>query len=642
MALPPRLSEGWATRVGVILAVTGSAVGLGNFLRFPGQAAQNGGGSFIIPYIVALLLLGIPIALTEWTMGRYGGRKGYNSSPGVFSAVVGRPRGAYLGILGPVIPMMIFMFYIVVEAWCLGYAWYYLTGQTHHFATPEASAEFFTSFTGANEDMSLFGLSQSPLLLLVMLCFVFNFFLIYRGLAKGIEIFCKIAMPLLLILAIIVLARVLTLGTPDADKPQQNVVNGLGYMWNPVVDGTLLAGADANVLRLIQLGGGSFEPVMDEQRMTALEFDDPRIIGWALTTAGWRGATDRAPLDESIDWVIGEGEKQETFTIAESVTPSGIWRHPRSRLALEVGSDRLEVRSLTLGQSLANAEIWLAAAGQVFFSLSVGFGIVITYASYIRRRDDVALSSLTSCAGNSFCEVALGGLIAIPAAFIFLGLATVANPPGTFGLGFVALPSVFTMMPAGRLFGFLFFFLLFLAAVTSSISMLQPAIAFLEESLNIGRKASVVLLGFITGVGTLFVMAFSAGYAAIDSLDFWVGTVGIFIMATVQLILFGWVMGLDKGMAEMRDGAEISLPSWLPFVLKYVSPAYLLLVFALWVTNNLPDRLRGMFTPTDGKLPVDAIAFCFVILMIIFTGLLLTRAVANWTKRELADQETYP
>ena len=71
----------WGTRVGVILAVAGSAVGLGNFLRFPGQAAANGGGAFMIPYFAALLFLGIPIGWAEWTMGRYGGRKGFHSSP---------------------------------------------------------------------------------------------------------------------------------------------------------------------------------------------------------------------------------------------------------------------------------------------------------------------------------------------------------------------------------------------------------------------------------------------------------------------------------------------------------------------------------------------------------------------------------
>ena len=75
--------EYWGSRIGVILAVAGSAVGLGNFLRFPGQAAQNGGGAFMIPYFVSLLILGIPLCWAEWTMGRYAGTRGFHSAPGI-------------------------------------------------------------------------------------------------------------------------------------------------------------------------------------------------------------------------------------------------------------------------------------------------------------------------------------------------------------------------------------------------------------------------------------------------------------------------------------------------------------------------------------------------------------------------------
>ena len=76
------MRESWGTRLGVILAVAGSAVGLGNFLRFPGVAVQNGGGAFMIPYFLAFLLLGIPICWVEWIMGRRAGRlSGLSSAP---------------------------------------------------------------------------------------------------------------------------------------------------------------------------------------------------------------------------------------------------------------------------------------------------------------------------------------------------------------------------------------------------------------------------------------------------------------------------------------------------------------------------------------------------------------------------------
>ena len=74
-------SENWGSRVGLVLAMAGNAVGLGNFLRFPVQAIQNGGGAFIIPYIVCFLLMGLPLLFIEWSMGRFGGKYGDHSTP---------------------------------------------------------------------------------------------------------------------------------------------------------------------------------------------------------------------------------------------------------------------------------------------------------------------------------------------------------------------------------------------------------------------------------------------------------------------------------------------------------------------------------------------------------------------------------
>ena len=106
----PAPTQQWGSRLGVILAVAGSAVGLGNFLRFPGQAAQNGGGSFMIPYFLALLVLGIPIGWAEWAMGRYGGRKGFHSAPAIMGVVGKGAIARYLGVIGVLIPLGVFFF----------------------------------------------------------------------------------------------------------------------------------------------------------------------------------------------------------------------------------------------------------------------------------------------------------------------------------------------------------------------------------------------------------------------------------------------------------------------------------------------------------------------------------------------------
>src|SRR5437867_1591118 len=139
-----RPKEEWASRLGMIMAVAGSAVGLGNFLRFPGQAALNGGGGFMIPYFCALLFLGIPICWAEWTMGKYGGQFGFNSCPAIF------------GVLGLLVPIVIYMYYVLIESWCLGYAWCYLAGWIDF--GPDAtvwsqkSTEFFNGFVGYDFD----------------------------------------------------------------------------------------------------------------------------------------------------------------------------------------------------------------------------------------------------------------------------------------------------------------------------------------------------------------------------------------------------------------------------------------------------------------------------------------------------------
>ena len=142
----------WGTRVGVILAVAGSAVGLGNFLRFPAQAAAHGGGAFMIPYICALVFLALPIGWAEWAMARYGGEKGFHSGPAILG-MVGRGRVArYFGILSVLIPMIVYMYYVYIEAWCLRYAWEYLIGGVQLTGSIEeqakASAVFFGEATG--------------------------------------------------------------------------------------------------------------------------------------------------------------------------------------------------------------------------------------------------------------------------------------------------------------------------------------------------------------------------------------------------------------------------------------------------------------------------------------------------------------
>ena len=87
-------SECWGSKIGLVLAMAGNAVGFGNFLRFPIQAIQNGGGAFIIPYLVCFVLLGLPLVFVEWTMGRWGGQRGHHSTPFAMEKMGKRKSGA--------------------------------------------------------------------------------------------------------------------------------------------------------------------------------------------------------------------------------------------------------------------------------------------------------------------------------------------------------------------------------------------------------------------------------------------------------------------------------------------------------------------------------------------------------------------
>ncbi|MCB9878348.1 MAG: sodium-dependent transporter [Planctomycetes bacterium] len=499
----------WGSRLGVILAVSGSAVGLGNFLRFPGNAAENGGGAFMIPYFLALLLLGIPIGWAEWTMGRYGGQKGFHSAPAILGVWSKGGVGRYLGGLGVLIPLGVYFWYVLVETWCLYYVIEYFNPFTNGIGIdPTAPIEeqvkvthaFFETVTGAKDNGILFSQPTLPdgsgggvhkIVWTFFLVAALNIFFVFRGLSKGIEAVCKAAMPIMAVLGIVILVRVLTLGTPDPAKPEQSVLHGLGYLWNPQLE------------------------------------------------------------------------------------------------------------------ALGNFKTWLAAAGQIFFSLSVGFGVIINYSSYMKKKDDVVLSGLTASATNEFFEVALGGLITVTASIVFVGVAvTQQGTGGTMSLGFKTLPMVFAQMPGGNFFGGAFFLILFLAAITSSLSMLQPTKAFIEESLGCDRTKSTLIVTAWGLIGNFFVLWYSKNLIALDTIDFWVGTFFILVVAGVQIVAFGWIFGVDKGIEEAHRGANMRIPKVFAFVMKYVSPLFLGIVVVGFCINNVPDYLATLFG--DGESAGDA------------------------------------
>lgn len=369
----------WNSRLGAVLAVAGSAVGFGNFLRFPGLAAQYGGGSFMIAYFCAFIFLGIPLCWVEWAIGRRAGFLGGHSCASALMLISRHPLWKYLGVLGVMTPLSISMYYMYLEGWTLGYCYNTAIGALS-LHDSEQFSNFFSGFTGSAQNGAVYDLSKSNLIYFFIFAVFANLFLLYRGITKGIEWFSKWSIPVLLITALFILIRVLTLGTPDATHPERNINEGLGYMWNP--------------------------------EKTILLVDGKTV---AMVPAG----TD---------------EEQKAALIA--------------RVQASQPGQLVTEQHISLIEGLKNPELWIAAAGQIFLSLSVGFGILVCYASYVGRGKDIALSSLTANTANEVVEVGIAGMMIVPAAVSLLGVAAAAGA-STFGLGFTVLPEVFAAMPGG-------------------------------------------------------------------------------------------------------------------------------------------------------------------------------------------------
>jgi SNF family Na+-dependent transporter len=233
--------------------------------------------------------------------------------------------------------------------------------------------------------------------------------------------------------------------------------------------------------------------------------------------------------------------------------------------------------------ALKSAKVWLEAAGQIFFTLSVGIGVILTYASYLSKGDDVVLSGLTAASTNELAEVILGGSIVIPAAFVFFGpldIQSIARS-GVFNLGFVTMPLVLNKLPVAQIFGFIWFSLLFLAGITSSVSLAQPAVAFLEDEFDIDRKKAVLIFGVISFLLCQPAIFFLKN-GVVDELDFWGGTFFLVLFATIETILFAWVFGMEKAWDEIHKGADMQVPPVYKFIIKYITPLFLFFIIGAW------------------------------------------------------------
>lgn len=482
--------QSWGTRIGLILAMAGNAVGLGNFLRFPVQAVQNGGGAFIIPYLVSFLLMGIPLLWVEWAMGRYGGKFGHHSTPFILDTMAKHRFWKYFGVFGIFTNIAVAAYYCYIESWTLAYLFHSVSG-TFRGMSQEEVKNFFLDYVDLSHSTS--GIPYEALIFYV-LCLGLNVYILSQDLSKGIERVARIGIPALLLFGAFLAVKGITLGDSGAPPGCKdcNSLLALNFLWEP-------------------------------------QF-----------------------------------------------------------------------------HTLKDPKVWLAAAGQIFFTLSVGMGTIHCYAAYVKEKDDIALNAMSAGWMNEFVEIVLGSSVVIPIAVGYLGLEWVKENAG-FSMAFQTMPYLFDQWGPvlAPLAGLAWFGLLFFAGITSSLAMGTPIKSFMMDEFNWDQKKSAYLFGFLTllfGLPTVFF--FQEG--VFDEYDYWAGTFSLVVFALAEIILFAWIFGIDKGWEAIIQGSDIHVPILYKYVIKYITPLFLIFVFVgSLISPENQDWLRAFHQFfTEGTWPL--------------------------------------
>ena len=346
----------FATKIGLIAATVGSAVGLGNVWRFPVLAQSNGGAAFLLIYIACVFILGIPVMMAEFSLGRGGG----SDAVGSFMNVTPGKKWWMAGAIAIIASYLILCYYMVVAGWTMEYLWQSITGNLYEGINALDSSNFTTKMKEYIVD------DYNPLIFTYIMLAA-NFGVLLFGVKKGIERLSNILMPMLFILLIVF--GFVSLSLPKADE-------GLKFFLNP----------------------------------------------------------DFSKIDGSV--IIN-------------------------------------------------------AMGQAFFSLSLGMGILITYASYYPKTTILSRTAVTVSLLDMTVAIMMG-IIIFPAVTSFGLTGESLEGPS---LVFSTLPEVFAQMPLTQLWSSLFFFFLMVAALTSTISIAEVSIAFMQDRFKMSRlKACIIVI----------------------------------------------------------------------------------------------------------------------------------------------------
>ena len=443
----------FVSKLGVIAATLGSAVGLGTVWRFPNEVQDNGGSVFLLAYMLCVLLMGIPVMLAEFSLGRGSG----SDAIGAFRKLSPSRRWWIVGVIAVTASYLILSFYIVVSGWTLEYLWMSVTGELYEGAGGVDSAVRFASVM----DDSLQS-GWRPVFWTFLMIFL-NIFILRRSVEKGIEKMSNLLMPLLFV--ILVVFCCISLSLPNA-------MEGVEFFLKP----------------------------------------------------------DFSKLD---------------------------------------------------GNVLINA------VGQAFFSLSLGMGILVTYASYYPETTKLGRTSFV-VSGLVFVVALLMGLTIFPAVKSF---GITGETEGT-ALIFITLPEIFQQMGGTQVWSALFFFLLVVAALTSTVSLAEVPIAFLSGIFGWSRKKScyAVLLPIfpLSAICSLSLGPWSHirlfGLTIFDALDYFTSNIMLPLVAISVCIYVGHILPKSFLNNEMTNHGAVRsrIAPVVLFAIRYIAP---LLVAAVFVNK---------------------------------------------------------
>lgn len=632
----------WTSKLGFLLAAAGTAVGLGNIWRFPYLTGENGGAAFVFVYILGVIFVGIPLMWNELALGRLTGK----DTIGAFYATKGKTFWAITGVLCILVCFLVLGYYSVIAGWTIGYIYFSLTKAQITFAAFAASLKWVM-----------------PLFALFMFLTVW---IVQGGVEKGIERWCKVMMPLLFALCIIVSIRSVTLPSSALllvsdfkDCPQ--LVSKLKEPRDPLslylrenfteelqkkIDTyRSLSGKDREQVRRMEqvLAGGKTLSEQDREVIESLKKDLPktRILSESdkeeirkLDTRAGESKTLSKEEKKGLKGALAEVQKEnqkfqqsladglnryynKTFydrdrfvqvTLAED-TQKLLGQNPH-------GEDLVRLNRMLLENAYAaeikkgdppsamtgikyylvpdfkkiDIDVILAAIGQCFFSLSVGWGLMIVYGSYMKKTQSIIWGGTQVAIADTMVAL-LGGFMVFPAVFAF-GQSPAAGPTLTFQI----LPKVFELMPGGAIVGASFFFLLMLAALTSSISMLEVPVAYLVDQKGVARKVaawSVGIMAFAIGIpsalsygasGWLSDVQIFGEKGFLDIMDFVVGTLGVVVISLLLSLFVGWGWKTQPIVDELAEGTPgfkrrilgISPAAVWVFFIRYFCPIAIL------------------------------------------------------------------